>query len=96
MPNVISAYEKFHDQGFEIVGISLDQQREALDQFLKTRKMPWPQYFDGKGWENEIARKHGITSIPATFLIGKDGAIAAKDLRGTKLTEKIAELIAAK
>ena len=53
--------------------------------------MPWPQYFDGKGWQNQIAAKFGIQSIPATFLIGKDGNIVATDLRGEALGEAVAE-----
>ncbi len=93
MPNVIAAYEKFHSSGFEVIGISLDQDKEALKSYLESNSMPWPQYFDGKGWENELAGQYGITGIPATFLIGKDGKVAATDLRGPALEEKIAELL---
>ena len=66
---------------------------DKLREFIKSNKMPWPQYFDGKGWENELAGKFGIRSIPATFLIGKDGKIAAADLRGGALEAKVAELL---
>jgi thiol-disulfide isomerase/thioredoxin len=93
MPNVIAAYEKFHDKGFEIVGISLDQDKDSLLKFIEEQKMPWPQYFDGKGWENEIAGRYGIRGIPATFLVGKDGKIAASNLRGGALEAKLAELL---
>lgn len=93
MPNVIAAYEKYHDKGFEVVGISLDQDKEALDSFTKERGMTWPQYFDGKGWENPIAGKFGITGIPATFLIGKDGKIVATDLRGPALEAQLEKLL---
>ena len=94
MPNVIAAYNQYHDQGFEIIGISLDQDKDALLAFTKENKMPWPQYFDGKGWSNEIAGQYGIRGIPATFLIGKDGKIAATDLRGPALKSKLDELLA--
>jgi len=93
MPTVIAAYDKYHDKGFEVIGISLDQDLAALDQFTNERGMPWPQYFDGKGWENPIAAKFGISGIPATFLIGKDGKIVATDLRGPALEAQLEKLL---
>ncbi|WP_156345978.1 peroxiredoxin family protein [Verrucomicrobium spinosum] len=96
MPNVIKAYEKFHDQGLEIIGVSLDQDRAALDAFLKEHKMTWPQYFDGKGWGNEVSGKYGIQGIPATFLLNREGKIAGKDLRGEELSAAIEKEIAKK
>ncbi len=93
LPNVLSAYEKYHEKGFEIIGISLDQDKTALDGFVTQRKMAWPQYFDGKGWENDLSQKFGIRSIPATFLIGKDGKVTATDLRGEQLEREIAKLL---
>lgn len=96
MPNVIKAYEKFHDQGLEIIGVSLDQDRAALDAFLKEHKMTWPQYFDGKGWGNEVSGKYGIQGIPATFLLNREGKIAGKDLRGEALSAAIEKEIGKK
>ncbi|WP_038168019.1 TlpA disulfide reductase family protein [Verrucomicrobium sp. BvORR106] len=96
MPNVIKAYEKFHDQGLEIIGVSLDQDRAALDAFLKEHKMTWPQYFDGKGWGNEVSGKYGIQGIPATFLLNREGKIAGKDLRGEQLAAAIEKEIGKK
>ena len=93
LPNVISAYEKYHDKGFEIIGISLDQDKGALEGFVKQRKMTWPQYFDGKGWENDLAKEFGIRGIPATFLIGKDGKIVVTDLRGDMLEQQLGKLL---
>jgi peroxiredoxin len=93
LPNVKAAYEKHHDKGFEVIGISLDQEKSDLDAFVKKNAMPWPQAFDGKGWQNALAAKFGISSIPATFLVGKDGKIAATDLRGPALEAKVAELL---
>lgn len=94
MPNVIKAYNEYKDQGFEVIGISLDEDKPALDSFVKEHKMPWAQYFDGKGWGNEIAQRFGISSIPATFLVGKEGKIIASNLRGAQLEEKIKEELA--
>jgi len=96
LPNVIAAYQKFHDQGFDIVGISLDKDRSALTSFLKEHQMPWRQYFDGQGWQNKLADAYGIQAIPATFLLDRDGKIVAKGLRGPALVAKIGELLGAK
>lgn len=96
LPNVLEAYKKHHDKGFEIIGISLDQDKAALENFIKERGMPWPQYFDGKGWENSIAQKYSISSIPATFLIGKDGKVTASNLRGEALVAEVARQLAGK
>lgn len=89
MPTVIAAYEKYHDQGFEVIGISLDQEESELRDFINERNMPWPQHFDGQGWKNDLAQKYGIQSIPATFLIGPEGKIVAKDLRGPALEAEL-------
>jgi len=96
MPNVIAAYDKYHDKGFEIVGISLDKERDKLDAFVADKGMKWRQYFDGKVWKNDIAVEWGVNSIPATYLIGTDGKIVEVGLRGKALEERIAELLSAK
>src|SRR4030095_13253599 len=54
MPSVVDAYKKLHKKGFEIVGISLDEDKAAMDAALKKLGMTWVQYFDGKGWQNKI------------------------------------------
>ncbi len=92
LPNVLAAYEKYHAKGFEIVGISLDQSEDKLKAFISEKKMTWPQYFDGKGWENEVSTKYGINSIPATFLLDREGKIVAKGLRGDALEKELARL----
>ena len=79
VPNVVAAYQKYHDKGFEIVGISLDQDKDALVAFTKENGMVWPQYFDGKGWDNDISKGFGIDSIPAMWLVGKDGKVITTD-----------------
>jgi thiol-disulfide isomerase/thioredoxin len=94
LPNVIAAYGKYHNKGFEIVGVSLDRERDTLLAFLKENKMTWPQYFDGLGWKNKVAATDGIQAIPATFLLDGEGRIIAKDLRGGALDQKLATLLA--
>ena len=91
LPNVLKAYEEYNDKGFEIIGISLDNAKdeEKLKDFVKDRNMSWAHAFDGKGWGNSLAKKFGITSIPATFLIGKDGKVASSNLRGPALSKAV-------
>jgi len=96
LPNVLKAYETHHDKGFEIVGISLDSDRAKLDKFIEDKKMTWPQYFDGGGWKTKLAGDYGINSIPATFLLDREGRIIARDLRGPALEEAVAKALAAK
>jgi thiol-disulfide isomerase/thioredoxin len=93
LPNVLAAYQKYHDKGFEIIGISLDQNRDALTGFIKERGMTWAQYFDGLGWKSKLGEQYGIQSIPSTFLLDKDGIIIAKNLRGSGLSNKLATLL---
>ncbi len=94
MPNVVATYKKLHDKGFEIVGISLDQEKEAMEAALKKHEMTWRQYFDGKGWKNEISTTFGITSIPATWLIDKKGMLRETSLRGEDLGKGVEKLLA--
>ena len=97
LPNVIAAYKKFHGQGFEIIGVSLDSDRAKLDDFLKKQDgMTWAQYFDGLGWENKLAGKYGVQSIPFTVLVGPDGNVIGTDLRGEALEPAITAALAKK
>jgi len=77
MPTLVKAYDEFKDQGLEIIGISLDEDRAAMDRAIERMGMPWPQFFDGKGWNNEIAEANGVTAIPHMILIGRDGKVVA-------------------
>jgi thiol-disulfide isomerase/thioredoxin len=81
LPHVLEAYRKFHDKGFEIVGISFDQDKAALERLTKERGMTWPQYFDGKGWKNDFGVKYGIRGIPAMWLIDQQGKVATTNGR---------------
>jgi thiol-disulfide isomerase/thioredoxin len=93
LPNVIKAYKELHPKGFEIVGISLDSDKAELKSFVKEKGMEWPQYFDGKGWENEISSKYGVSSIPAMWLLNKKGMVVSTNARGG-LEEQVAKLLA--
>ena len=96
LPNVLKAYEKHHAKGFEILGISLDKDRKRLEDFTKLKHMTWPQYFDGLYWQNKLAVKYGVNSIPATYLLDGEGNIIAKNLRGEDLEAAVAKALAKK
>jgi thiol-disulfide isomerase/thioredoxin len=75
LPHVKEAYEKLHSNGFEVIGISFDQDKPTLESFVKEKGMEWPQYFDGKGWQNDFGKKYGIRGIPAIWLVNKKGEL---------------------
>ncbi len=92
IPNVLEQYEKYHKDGFEVVGISLDQEREALEKFVTEQKLPWPILFEepkGDGWQHPLATFYGISGIPTVVLIGRDGKVITLDARGEKLGERL-------
>ncbi|HTL56433.1 MAG TPA: TlpA disulfide reductase family protein [Candidatus Limnocylindrales bacterium] len=101
VPNLAAAYEKFHAQGFEVLGVSLDQADAAakLAQFTRDNHMPWPQIYDGKYWDAALARQYAIHSIPRPILVdGDTGIILAEghDARGTSLAPSIEKALARK
>lgn len=92
MPNLVAAYEKYHDKGFEIVGVSFDQKKEAWVAGIQKLGMKWPQISDLKGWKCAAAEAYGVASIPSNVLVGPDGTIVAMDLRGNKVGEKLKKI----
>ena len=93
LPNVLATYQKHHAEGFDIIGVSLDQDQAKLTEYTKSMNMTWPQYFDGLGWGNKLAAKYGIESIPATFLLDGNGVIIGEDLRGEALEAAVAKAV---
>ena len=93
MPTVVKAYTDYHKKGFEVVGVSLDNNKDAWVKAIDQLKMPWPQMSDLKGWECKGALDYNVRSIPANVLIDQQGNIIAKDLRGEDLLNKMAELL---
>lgn len=92
LPNVVNCYDKYHSKGFEIVGISFDQKRDAWLAAVRRLNMSWPQLSDLKGWKSQGAVVFGINSIPANILVDPQGRIVALDLRDTGLADKLAEI----
>jgi thiol-disulfide isomerase/thioredoxin len=93
LPQVMAAYRKYHDQGFEIIGISLDRDRAKLIEFTRSMNMAWPQFFDGLGWQNKLALKYGVEKIPATYLLDREGKIIGKNLHGESLSAAVAKAL---
>jgi peroxiredoxin len=95
VPELVATYEKFKDQGFTVVGISLDEDKGALEKFTAENKMTWPQFFDGKGWENEMAKRFKIQTVPTMWLLDREGKLIDANPRG-RLEEAVAAAVAAK
>ena len=93
MPNVKQVYEKYKDANFQIIGISLDENRNTLVGYLEKEGITWPQFFDGKGWRNQVAAMYGISAIPHTYLIDGEGVIRKANVRGRALEPAVAELV---
>lgn len=93
-PNVVKAYAKYKEKGFEIFSVSLDKDRESWLKAIANDKLTWPNHVsDLKYWKSAGAAAYGVTAIPYTVLIDKEGKIVAKKLRGDALEQKLAELL---
>ena len=95
LPSVKKTYAKFNKRGFEIVGISLDSNKDKLTNFVEDNEMSWAQHFDGKGWKNKYAVEFGIQGIPAMWLIDKKGDLVDMKARAG-LEVKVEKLLGEK
>ena len=93
MPNVLEAYNKFHDKGFEVVGVSFDQKKEAWVKAIGQLKMPWLQISDLKGWNCAAAPIYKIDGIPDNILIDPQGKIIYRGLRGKALHTRLEQVL---
>ena len=92
MPNVVANYQKYHQKGFEIVGVSFDQKKDAWVNAVQQMGMRWPQMSDLLGWKCAASEAYGIFSIPASVLLDPLGNIIATNLRGKALGQKLKEI----
>ena len=95
-PNVVKAYNKFKDKNFTILGVSLDKEKEPWLKAIQKDGLTWTQVSDLKYWDNEAAGKYHVTGIPQNFLIGPDGKIVAKNLRGEDLEKLLCDVLGCK
>ncbi len=91
-PNVKTAYERYKSKGFEVLGVSLDNDKLAWAGAIVKDDLKWTNVSDLKGWKNDVAKKYIVRAIPANYLIDREGKIIAKNLRGESLLNKLAEL----
>ncbi len=94
-PNIVKVYEKYHDKGLNIVGVSLDRpgQKDKWKQAIADDNLQWNHVSNLMFWQDPVAVEYGIRAIPAAFLLDENGVIIAKDLRGEDLENKVAELL---
>jgi len=95
-PNVVALYNKYHNQGFDVLGVSLDGKKEAWVKAIQADGLAWTHVSDLKGWKNQVAVDYGIAAVPQNFLIDPQGKVIAKNLRGEELQAKLAQLFTAK
>jgi len=91
-PNLVKAYKKYHDKGFEIYQVSLDKTKPAWQEAIKQDGLTWIQVSDLRFWGSAAVQLYGIESIPANFLLDKNGRIVAQNLRGAELEEKLDQI----
>jgi thiol-disulfide isomerase/thioredoxin len=92
-PTVKAVYQKYRDKGLAVIGISLDKDEQAMSSYTAKKLIPWPQYFDGKGWANDFAVKFGVRSIPELWLINRRGEVVSTGIATDQLDAKVAQLI---
>ena len=97
VPNVKAAYDRYHDKGFEIIGVSADEDRKALEDFVKEHEMTWAQILftdkDGKVLPNKVIELNDVHSFPTMLLIGRDGKVAAADIRGEAIEKAVRQQV---
>ena len=92
MPHVVAAYEKYHEKGLDMVGLSLDSKKENWVKAIHDLKMPWTHLSDLKGWKSIVCDIYKVWSIPDNLLIDPQGKIVARNLRDEELHAKLAEI----
>lgn len=91
-PNVVLAYKTYHDKGFDVLGVSLDDKKNLWEKAIAKDGLTWTHVSDLKGWKNEAAVLYGVKLVPTNYLIGPDGKIVAKNLREAELQSKLKEI----
>jgi peroxiredoxin len=92
-PNVVAAYKKFNSKGFTVLGVSLDTDKGKWQEAVAKDGLTWTHVSDLIGWKNAAAKQYGVMSIPANFLINKEGKIIGSSLRGEDLVKKLEEVL---
>ena len=97
VPNILKMYEAYHDKGFEVLGISLDNTAEDATSYIKDTNIPWPTMFSDKpseqGWRHPMAIRYGITGIPRAILVDREGKVVHMTARGPYLEQELRKLL---
>ena len=98
MPNIQATYNKFHKKGFDVVAVSLDNDRKALESFVRQRSLPWVQIVDNaprtkQGRQETLSNRYNISSIPTAFLVDRDGKVVSTFARGEELQRLLNQLL---
>ena len=97
VPNVLRLYRAYHEKGFDVVGVSLDDRREQAESYIKQYDVPWPNLFsedeDQRKWEHPMAVYYGITGIPMAILVDRDGKVVSLQARGEMLARELRRLL---
>lgn len=96
IPRIKAVYEKYHDKGFDVIGVSLDEDETVLREFIAEKEIPWRQILDGGGFDGTFAKQYGVHSIPAPFLVDREGKVISVKARGPLLDELVAAEITGK
>ena len=92
-PNVVTAWKMYHKKGFDVLGVSLDKNREKWLEAIDADGLTWTQVSDLQGWNNEVSDLYGVSSIPSNVLVDREGVIIGRNLRGEELLEKLKEVM---
>ena len=93
MPNMKRVYNTYKDQGFEVIGVNLDTDERRLRNYLKENDIQWRQIFSGQKWKSPLVQQYHIRSIPAPWLIDRDGTLISREARGVKLERLVIEAL---
>lgn len=89
IPRIKAVYEKYHGEGFEVIGVSLDEDAAVLREFITEQGIPWRQIFDGQKWAGHLVQQYGVHGIPAPFLMDREGKVISVAARGSLLEELV-------
>jgi thiol-disulfide isomerase/thioredoxin len=92
-PLIVALYEKYHDQGLEIYGVSLDERKDRWTQAIRADNRTWTDVSDLKRWDSEVSKAYHVNAIPFSVLVGRDGRIIDKGLHGQELEDKLKEVL---
>ena len=93
LPQLKATHDKFSKAGFEIFGVSLDDNRANLDRMIAGKKLNWLHHYDGRKWKNELAVRFGVHSVPANLMVDREGIVRSVNLRGKAVKEMVAKLV---